>query len=158
MNQRLAAAALSIAFTVAACSRNEIHSRLVGTWEEVADEEFREKTKAWVHEHYAAKQIQDHQPQPTNPAVPADGESPLRYVFAPDGTTVLIGTLLGHDFEKTGRWILLEENANRTTIDIIDQGPNHLGEEWRRTFVFEEPDLIREEGGTLGVSRYRRVK
>ena len=55
-----------------------------------------------------------------------------------------------HDLNLT--WTLLDDSGDRVTIRM-----NEYVVEQVRTFVFESPDLIREDGGIFG-NKYKRVK
>lgn len=53
-------------------------------------------------------------------------------------------------------WRLMSDHGDRVLISIPD--PKAAFGDWGRTFVFETPDLIREEGGIFDGMKYERVK
>ncbi len=71
--------------------------------------------------------------------------------FSADGKWVGVGSCGGHDLNLS--WTLIDDRGDRVTIRMNE----FVVGMQERTFAFESPDLIREEGGLFPGSKFKRV-
>lgn len=140
----------SVVLLLSACARNITDARLVGTWELAWDLQY-----AAQIEKSGSKQSTDEVLRALRSEIEARGVTIPSETFEPDGTLVMHGPTSANSKPEKYRWSVVETHPDRVTIEVRDA---RASETCRRTFVFEQPDLIREEGGKLAGTRSRRVK
>jgi hypothetical protein len=137
------------------CGNDRIDSRIVGAWEPAIDMKMAEMSARVAKSTGTSESAEA---LASRVQMASGGEQGPRLIYSPDGTFVMEGPILGHFFHVEFLWALVEDSGDHVTIEVVDHRPGHKGETDRRTFVFEEPDLIRGAGGLMDGTRFRRVK